>query len=225
MISGIHIVEPGPAGTLRDSYGNIVHPPIGWAFLEAGDAGITRKVTAGGNYWKVQFKKGRRTISKGIWAPASSIENAKALVEATRSSESYKKKMASAKALREKKQSIYESEFIEAVRSFLSFHSDYKSIEHEMAKQITDHAVPVGSGTVARTTLIPLEKRAEKAVIAWMRHRTTAYDSMTISRQKGLRREIRRELAEKSRQLLQSYRKGYAAPKDCPLMNVLKKGV
>ena len=224
MISGIHIVEPGPAGTLRDCYGNIVHPPLGWAFLEAGDAGITRKVTAGGNYWKVQFKKGRRTISKGIWAPASCIKNAKELVESTRSSEAYKKKMASAKALREKKQTIYESEFLEAVQSFLSFDSSYKSVEKEMAKQITDHAVPVGSGTVARTTLIPLPKRAEKAVIAWMRHRTTAYDSMTIAHQKGLRREIRRELAEKSRQLLQSYRKGYVVPPDCPLMTALKRG-
>lgn len=54
------------------------------------------------------------------------------------------------------------------------------------------HAVPVGSGTVARTQLIPLEQRAEAAVIAWMRHQTTAYDRMSIARIKGERREVRR---------------------------------
>eukprot|EP01035_Chromulina_nebulosa_P056444 gene56444-77358_t len=57
------------------------------------------------------------------------------------------------------------------------------------------HATPVGSGTVARTKRIPIEQRAEAATIAWMRHQTTGYDSMTIPREKGLRREVRRMLA------------------------------
>ena len=37
----------------------------------------------------------------------------------------------------------------------------------------------MGSGTVARTKRCPLSE-AEAAVIAWMRHQTTAYDSMVI---------------------------------------------
>ncbi|MEZ6128720.1 MAG: DUF2293 domain-containing protein [Planctomycetaceae bacterium] len=49
-----------------------------------------------------------------------------------------------------------------------------------MATAITAHATPVGSGTVARTQRIPVEQRAESAVIAWMRHQTTAYDHMKI---------------------------------------------
>jgi len=40
------------------------------------------------------------------------------------------------------------------------------------------HATPVGSGTVARTKRIPVEQRAEAAVIARMRHQTTGHDSM-----------------------------------------------
>jgi len=79
----------------------------------------------------------------------------------------------------------------------------------------------VGSGTVARTAMIPIEERAAKAVIAWMRHKTTAYDSMVIPRLKGKRREIRRMLAERSAEILDSYRKGKAVPENCPLKKAL----
>ena len=83
---------------------------------------------------------------------------------------------------------------------------------------MTEHATPVGSGTVARTKRIPVERRAEAAVIAWMRHQTTAYDSMHIPRIKGERRQVRRELAEISRAVLDLHR-GDAphAPAACPL--------
>ena len=87
-----------------------------------------------------------------------------------------------------------------------------------LAAAVTEHAVPVGSGTVARTQRIPLERRAEAAVIAWMRHRTTAYDHMRIARVKGERREVRRQLAERSRRLLERYRSGEEADlRNCPL--------
>jgi len=92
-----------------------------------------------------------------------------------------------------------------------------------MAAAISAHAVPVGSGTVARTTLIPLAERAAKAVIAWMRHQTTAYDSMSIPRIKGQRREIRRMLAERSTMLLKAYRQGLTTSPDCPLQKALAK--
>ena len=52
--------------------------------------------------------------------------------------------------------------------------------------------------TVTRTKRIPVEQRAEAAVIAWMRHQTTGYDGMVIPRVKGKRREIRRMLARRS---------------------------
>jgi hypothetical protein len=82
----------------------------------------------------------------------------------------------------------------------------------------------VGSGTVARTRRIPVERRAGAAVIAWMRHRTTGYDGLVIPRVKGRRREVRRLLAGQSRALLDAYRKG--EPVDaaqCPLQRALSR--
>ena len=90
-----------------------------------------------------------------------------------------------------------------------------------MAKVIAEHAVPVGSGTVARTKRIPVERRAEAAVIAWMRHETTAYDGMVIPREKGARREVRRMLAKRSRSLLEVYRRGEEPDESCPLWEKL----
>ena len=93
-----------------------------------------------------------------------------------------------------------------------------------MAKQIAEHATPVGSGTVARTKRISIEQRAEAATIAWMRHQTTAYDDMVIPRIKGQRREVRKQLAKRSKQLLNDYRNGAERLKNCPLAAALKTG-
>jgi hypothetical protein len=91
-----------------------------------------------------------------------------------------------------------------------------------MARAVATHAVPVGSGTVARTRRIPIEQRAEAAAIAWMRHQTTAYDDMAIPRVKGMRREMRRMLAQRSRELLRAYREGrQLSVASCPLQRAL----
>jgi hypothetical protein len=75
---------------------------------------------------------------------------------------------------------------------------------------------------VARTKRIPIERRAEAAVIAWMRHQTTGYDGMQIQRVKGKRREVRRMLAARSQELLARYRRGGAAAvTSCPLAAAL----
>lgn len=211
------IVKPGEGNTLIGENGEILKPPSDWKFLPAGDAGITRKITAAGVFWRVQVKAGKRIISKGIWAPADTIEKAKHEVDILRETSTYKRKLENSRSLRAKKQSEYEIEFLDSVKSFLSFSSCYKELEHKLAEAVTRHAVPVGSGTVARTAMIPIEERAAKAVIAWMRHKTTAYDSMVIPRIKGARRETRRMLAQRSSEILESYRKGNAIPVNCPL--------
>ena len=61
----------------------------------------------------------------------------------------------------------------------------------------------------------------ESAVIAWLRHQTTAYDNMKIARVKGKRREVRRMLSEQSRLLLKKYRDGHAIDQTCPLRHAL----
>ncbi|MGL4293720.1 MAG: DUF2293 domain-containing protein [Bacteroidales bacterium] len=216
------ILTPGPSNTLLDEQGNVHTPPPSWQFLPAGDAGITRKVTAKGEYWRVQVKMGRRLISKGVWAPATTIAEAKRDMEGVRQTDAYQKKMAAGKARREKKQATYEMDFLDAVLQYLNFHPCYAQEAKRMAELICAHATPVGSGTVARTTRIPIGERAEKAVIAWMRHQTTAYDDMPIARIKGERRKVRRMLAERSVRLLEQYRQGNEIPPFCPLRKVLE---
>ena len=78
---------------------------------------------------------------------------------------------------------------------------------------------------MARTKRIPVEQRAEAAVIAWLRHQTTGYDGMAIPRIKGKRREVRRMLAQRSQELLERYRQGEAVPEGCPLQKALASGL
>ena len=116
----------------------------------------------------------------------------------------------------------YGLEFQEAVLAFLEFAPRHHDLARDLAKAITQHAIPVGSNTVARTQRIPIERRAEAATIAWLRHQTTGYDDMTIPRVKGMRREVRRMLAERSRRLLSRYRAGEAIdPAVCMLRRAL----
>lgn len=223
MIAGkeIKIVRPGANGTVLDDSGKPLSPPAGWAFLAAGDAAITKKVIAKARYWRVQTTMGRRLIAKGLWAPAATIRQATQEVEELRATAGYRKRLAQSRLRRERKQGEYEQEFYLAVRAFLAFAPRHRQMEEEMAKAITTHAVPVGSGTVARTTMIPLAERAAKAVIAWMRHRTTAYDAMHIPRVKGKRREVRRMLAARSVTLLAAYRDGREPAAGCPLQKAV----
>jgi len=222
MTQEIRIMHAGANGTLINEHGEKETPPSDWVFLAAGDAAITRKVTAAGEFWRVQAQMGRRTISKGLWAPTATIAQARVEVEALRATDSYKKKLASDRNRRAQKQTEYEQEFALTVRAFLGFAPRYEAEERAMAEAVTVHAIPVGSGTVARTTMIPIEERAAKAVIAWMRHQTTAYDSMKIARVKGERREVRRMLARRSVELLLTYREGREPVPDCPLRKVLR---
>ncbi|WP_066627684.1 DUF2293 domain-containing protein [Labilibacter marinus] len=225
MPTNVKIVTSDKAGKLKDEEGYPITPPSHWSFLAAGDAGVTRKVTARSECWRVVFKKGRRTMSKGIWAPTVSIQRAQQEMEATRSTETYQKQKVYNKKRREEKQQSYEVEFCQEVEKYLHFHATYQSIAKALSILVTKHAIPVGSGTVARTAMIPIEQRAAKAVIAWMRHQTTGYDHMKIAHIKGERRAVRRMLAEQSTKLLNHYRKGNPIPVTCPLKKALEKNI
>ena len=96
--------------------------------------------------------------------------------------------------------------FTDEVRAFLRFSLAWQRMADVVAERVAQHATPVGSGTVARTKRISVDRRAEAAVIAWMRHQTTEYDHMKIARIKGERREVRRELASISRAVLDLHR-------------------
>ena len=215
-------VSPGRDNTLVSESGEILTPPDGWTFLPAGDAGITRRVKAKGPTWAVQVVRGRRKISQGVWADAAHIRDAQAEVTARRSEPAYRRQMEQARRRRMAEQAAYEQTFHNQVLRFLDFHRRYADLAESMALHITSHAAPVGSGTVARTRRIPVEERAEAAVIAWLRHHTTAYDTMKIPRVRGGRRAVRRRLAKASVTLIAAYREGRDVDEHCPLKQALQ---
>ena len=213
---------PGPIpSTVRAADGTVMTTPEGWVLLPPGDAGLTRRVKAAGDHWVVAERKGRKVFSRGVWAPAATIEGIRAELETERTTEGYAKRREADARRRDEAQSRYFEDFHGAVVAFLAFHPDHAALADRLAHAVTEHATPVGSGTVARTSRIPVERRAEAAVIAWMRHRTTGYDGMAIPRVKGKRREVRRMLARRSQELLGRYRRGEPVDDGCPLKAAL----
>lgn len=203
---------------VRAPDGRVLDVPADWSCLPPGDAGLTRRVKAAGPTWAVVEKVGRKLFSKGVWAPTANITSAKTQLEAERATPQYAKKLEASRARREAEQVQYVEDFEGAVRRFLRFTPAFATLEQAVAQRVTAHATPVGSGTVARTERLPLERRAEAAVLAWMRHQTTAYDSMKVARVKGARREVRRQLAEISRAVLDLHRGRVPhPPAPCPL--------
>jgi hypothetical protein len=220
VTSPMFSLGPTP-NTVRAPNGSMLTAPEGWILLPPGDAALTRRVKEAGDHWVVAEKKGGKVFSRGVWAPAATVERIRAELEAERSTQSFAKRKEADARRRVKAQAEYVEDFLGAVVTFLGFHEKYDDLAERMARAITDHATPVGSGTVARTKRIPIEQRAEAAVIAWMRHQTTGYDGMAIPRVKGKRREVRRMLARRSHELLESYRRGEPVGGDCPLKKTL----
>lgn len=203
--------------------GKLMSPPAGWSCLPPGDAGLTRRVKAAGPSWVVVEKRGRKVFSRGLWAPSEHIESARAALTAERGTEQYAKRKESDARRREQSQVAYVEEFEREVFAFLRFSPRWQDLARTVARMVTAHATPVGSGTVARTQRISVDERARAAVIAWMRHQTTAYDRMSIPRVKGMRREVRRELAEISRAVLDLHRTDSAhAVSACPLCSAAR---
>ena len=204
--------------------GYILPVPAGWILLSPGDAALSRRIKQDGPTWTMIEVKGRKRFSKGIWAPAGRIEAIRAELLVERQDPSYQRKLASGRKRRAAEQEVYAEDFRGAVRVCLDFHPIHAEKAELLSRAIADHAVPVGSGTVARTERIPIDQRAAAAVIAWMRHQTTGYDRMHIPFVKGKRHEVRRMLAQRSIQLLKLYRQGRTIDEsNCPLAQALKK--
>ncbi len=208
--------------TVRAADGTLHTVPDGWVLLPPGDAGLTRRVKAAADTWAVQEKRGRKLFSRGLWVAAEVVERVRAELDAERATPAFAKRKQQDAVRREKAQTEYVEDFHAAVVTFLAFHPMHAELANQLAGLVTTHATPVGSGTVARTKRIPIQQRAEAAVIAWMRHQTTAYDTMVIPRVKGQRREVRRMLAKRSVEVLASYRRGEPMRDGCPLRRAVK---
>jgi len=181
-------------------------------------------VKAAGPSWTIVEKVGRKLFSHGVWAPAANVRAAREALEDERSDPAYARRLEQAARRRQEQQEEYVEDFRAAILRFLRFSVRYGAYARALADAVTEHATPVGSGTVARTKMIPLPRRAEAAVIAWMRHQTTAYDDMDIARVKGERRRVRASLAEISRAVLDLHRGDEVhAPMACPLCKAIVK--
>jgi hypothetical protein len=218
-------VRPAKNGSgVETADGKPLSIPEGWSLLPPGDAALSRRIKKDGPSWTVVEIKGRKRFSQGIWAPSDRIAALRAELEAERLDPAYQKKLDAGRARRAREQEVYAEDFKAGVLAFLNFDPAHADLADALAQAIADHAVPVGSGTVARTRRIPIEQRAEAATIAWMRHQTTAYDHMVIPRVKGKRREVRRMLAKHSKQLLEKYRRPLGLgpnTEKCPLRQAL----
>ena len=217
--------EVRPGSSLRhvlNEYGLVEAVPAGWTLLPPGDAALSRRIKQDGPTLTVIELKGRKRFSRGIWAPAGRIEALRAALLVERADPSYQRKLDAGRRRAAAAEEDYAVDFRDAIVRFLNFHPAFRLEAATLANLITEHATPVGSGTVARTERIPIEERAEAATIAWLRHQTTGYDTMVIPRGKGRRREVRRLLAQRSGHLLAQYRSGRPIDRaQCPLHRAL----
>jgi hypothetical protein len=225
MPDRVRVGTPGPRGRFRDPDDGFLSPPDDWELVPAGDAALTRRIKAGGPHWVMQEKRGRKTFSRGIWAARARVAAIRAELESERADPAWAKRRGAAAQRREVKQAAYVQDFRGAVLEFLGFAPTHGELAERLADAVAAHATPVGSGTVARTQRIGIERRAEAALIAWLRHQTTDYDATYVPRVKGARRSLRAELASQSRALLTRYRRGVPVdPLTCPLRAALESG-
>src|SRR6516162_4390223 len=100
--------RPGPtSNSVRAGDGRVTTPPEGWVLLPPGDAALTRRVKEAGDHWVVQERKGRKTFSRGVWAPAATIGRIRAELDAERATEGHAKRKAADARRREKAQAEY----------------------------------------------------------------------------------------------------------------------
>src|SRR5437667_8115620 len=110
---------PSPtANNVRTADGKVLTVPEGWILLPPGDAALTRRVKAAGEHWVMHEKKGRKVFSRGVWAPAATIDRLQAEREAERSTEGYAKRKEADSRRRDKAQTEYVEDFTGAVRTF-----------------------------------------------------------------------------------------------------------
>src|SRR3954465_9899305 len=120
---------PGPTPTtVRPAEGKVLTVPDAWILLPPGDAALTRRVKAAGDHWVVQETKGRKVFSRGVWAPAATIDKIRAGLQAERATETFAKKRAGDARRRQKAQAIYVEDFTGAVVTFLGFHPSHATL-------------------------------------------------------------------------------------------------
>lgn len=219
-------VRPAPGrGAVLDAQGRLLQIPHGWELLPPGDAALTRRVKAAGPHWVVVEQRGRRSFSQGVWAAATTIARHRAERASEQQSAAYQDRQVAQRRRREREQGQYVAQFREVVLQVLRFAPCHQATAERLAGAVAAQATPVGSGTVARTQRLSLDDKAGLALLAWLRHQTSDYDRLPVARVKGARRALRHQIAKRSLQLLERYRRGEAVdPGTCPLQRALAAG-
>jgi hypothetical protein len=130
--------------TVRATDDTVLTVPEGWALLSPRDATLTRRVKEAGDHWVVQEKRGRKTFSRGVWAPAVTIDRIRAELEAQRATEGYARRKEADARRRDRAQAEYVEDFLGAVLAFLAFHPNYVELAARLARAVTNHATPGG---------------------------------------------------------------------------------
>jgi hypothetical protein len=141
---------PGPRQVINEKF-TVETVPDDWSLLPPGDAAMSRRIKQDGPSLTVIEVKGRKRFSRGIWAPTHRIEAMRAELERERQDPAHAKKLEAGRRRRAAAQENYELDFRDAVIRFLNFHPQHAHVAHTLANLISEHATPVGSGTVART--------------------------------------------------------------------------
>ena len=158
--------------------------PEGWELLPSGDAFVTRQVKAAGRYWNAWLPRSRSRRHRrriGVFAPTDAIKAAQAAAEQTAAKRAKARKQGDASRARAEER--YRSELEAAIVAYLGFSDEHSKLAAEIAGEASRRAAVVGSGRVGRTKTISLERRAELAARAYIRHELTNYEDDLVDRE------------------------------------------
>ena len=168
---------PGPTpNTVRASDGKVLTVPDGWVLVPPGDAALTRRIKAAGDFYAVAEKRGRKVFSRGIWTAVATVERVRAELDAERSTDTFAKRKEADARRRKQAHASYVEDFHGAVLAFLAFHEQHADLADRLARAVTDHATPVGSGTVDCALAVGFEQMAPGALTAKFTDRPTPFD-------------------------------------------------
>ena len=176
---------------------------------------------AAGDHWVVQEKEGRKVFSRGVWAPAATIERIRAELEAERSTEGFAKKKEADARRREKAQAEYVEDFLGAVVAFLAFHPKPRRSRRPAGpcRHRSRHAGRQRHGR-------PDEAHPGRAAGRGRRHRLDAPPDDRLRRHgdptgQGQAAGGPADAGPAIQELLERYRRGEPVGEECPLKRAL----
>ncbi len=170
-----------------------------------------------GEAWTVQEKRGRKTFSRGVWAPAETIERVRADLDAERSTEQYARRRQVRRRPPRPRAGGLRRRVSQSRPRLPGIRSPVRRPRRK-DRPGRSGTRDAGRQWDGRAQRIPVKDRAAAAVIAWMRHQTTDYDEMHIHRVKGERRKRTGGRIEAVARLLPPRED---RPADCPLLQAV----